>query len=533
MKKLFRRSIKKTLKESISNTDSLRDVFGALRGGFQYSPTISVLQESRVKIDKTRALYYNQEASKSNGAFMARSIINGTADYIDYPVCSFGDDTNLTALVNNWIKEYWISAIWQMYRTTLRDSECWIRLRRPFPNPLLTRDEEDVVTLEVVDSDRVVPYYDPVTNLLARVEIDSDKFIEDDRWTPDQIAATGARTYGRVHRIREIITPDAYYYYDMTTGQYLSEYQTENAWGFIGMVRVFNDYDSALKGGSSDLEQAYPFIIALHDVIVQTRANHAYHADPKVKFKLGDVDNFIRNNWPESFVDGKFTGRVSWRGRDVFFMESEEDAEFLEAKMNSTDSIGLAEFLIDCICIAAEVTESILFRAHTEGAVETDEFERFKKKIARKRTNFAESLQSIVKMATKISTGVVQRPVISWPAISVSDLASEAQAIDQITSAVELANRAGVISKKTYFAKLRQFYPMAMDFDTEQAQVLKEQDAEQAQQLKYATQNAKAQLSVNGQQPGTNGATANGHAQLPPGKTRLLLMPANSQGLGD
>lgn len=521
--KIFPNSVRRRLKElrsEVFDVNGLRNSMNALRAGFVGSPTIPVLRDTNIDADKARALYYNTDQSCAGGSFVAAPIIDGTADFIGTPEVNF-EDIQLTSQVNNWINDFWKSSIWQMYRNALRDTECWVRLRLPFPSPLLDPEEENVCLLEIIDADRVSPYYDPVTNELIRVEIETPIFIEDEAWNPDLIQATGARVYGRMHDLHEIVTTDAYYYYDATTGEYLEEYTMANRWGFVPLVQVFNDYDSALHGGKSDLEQAYPFMKALHDLVQQTRQIHTYHADPKIKFKLDDVATFIQNNWPDSYVDGKFTGKISWRDKDVFFLESEDDASFIEANLSENNSVNFAEFLIDCICIAAEVTEGVLFRAKAEQVtVDTDEFFRFKKKIERKRNNFQEAIQNIVKMATFISTRQARRPKISWPPISISDLAAEGQAMNQIISASEVANRAGVISKQTYGQRVRRFFPAMQDYAAEQQQVQTEMDKEQSDQIDFEKRLSEAKgsttpnniLNGNG---GVNGASRNGRARLP------------------
>lgn len=492
---VFKGTVRRRLKElraEAFDTDGLRTTLAALRSTFvgKTSGTIPALRETTVDYDKVRSLYYNKNSAVPFGAFVAAPIIDGTADMIGLPEINFDADVNLTATVNDWVQNHWRSAIWQMYRNTLRDTKSWVRLRLPFPDPLLDEAQQaDVCILEVIDADRVTGFYDPVTQQLRRIEIVTPVFMEEQPWNPSLFAATGPRAWGREHMIHEVITPTNFYYYDETTGNILDEYTINNNWGFIPMIEVFNDYDSALHGGRSELEQAWPFIKALHELIVQTRNIHAYHADPKIQFRLEDVATFIQNNWPDSYQDGKFTGKVSWRDKDVFFMQDTEQAGFIEATLNENASVNLAEFLIDCICIAAEVTEGVLMRAKSEQTnVDTDEFFRFKKKINRKRDNFQDYIQQIVKMATKISTQQARLPKISWGPISVSDLAAEGQAVNQIVTAAEVANRAGVISKQTYQQKVRPFFPGMRDPDSETTQVNKEQDTEQKRTLDYETQ---------------------------------------------
>lgn len=513
--RLFSNSVRQKLKEMNSVTlSSLRQNAGILRAGFMQSPSTSVLRDTSVNYDKVRNIYYNRDASVSNGAFFARSIVDGTADHIGLPNVSMKDD-NLDRLVNGWIKNRWQGQMWELYRNAMRDTKVWIRLRRPLPTPFMADDEDNDVILEIVDAEAVVPYYNPATKLLERVEIASTVFIEDAPWNQSMVSSTGARAYGREHKILEIITADQFLYYDQTDGQYLDQFALNNNWGFVPLLEIFNDYDTALDGGICEFETAYPFIQAFHDLIVQTRTSHAYHADPKVKFKLDDVMSFFRNNFPDSIdADGKFTGTVSWKGRDVYFMESAEDVDFIEASLNTNESVNLAEFILDCICIAGEVTESVLFRSQMASAGEANELFRFKKKVERKRNNFSEYLQVMIKMALRISTGkVVRVPELTWDAIQVSDLVTEAQALNQWVTGAEVVNRAGVISKTTYRESARRFFPNMKDDAAEEADVQRDQKQEQDAQVALERRMFDTQASNTNR--GVNGASRNGRVKLP------------------
>lgn len=507
--KLFPDRIKRELKEMTTRAYAgLRNNLDVIKGGFFQAPSTAALRNTTVDYEQARALYYNTNTRLNNGAFFAKPIVDGVADHIGLPIVTLQDE-NTDQLVNHFINDVWSSQLWEMYRNSLRDTKAWVRLRQPFPSKLLATDEENDVTLEILDAENVTPYYNPVTKELSRVEIALSVYIEEANFTPDLVAATGARVYGREHNLIEIITPDEYMYYDKTTGHVLDEFTTTNSWGFIPLVEVFNDFDSTLNGGSSELENPYPFFQALHDLVIQTRTAHGYHSDPKVKFKLDDVMNFLRNNFAESFdSEGKFSGNVSWKGRDVYFMESEEDIGFIQADLNTTDSVSLMEFVIDCICTSAEVTQAVLFRSGSVSSDESDEMLRFKKKIDRKRNNYADAIQKIVKMALVISTGSVQKvPSVSWLPIQTSDLVAEGTAMNQIITAAEVANRAGAISLVTYRGKIRQFFPHMKDNDDEMQQAQKEQAADQQTQLDFE----KKMLALNpGKSTNGNGGGPNG-----------------------
>lgn len=517
--KLFKRSVKTQLKEMRNPIGlGLRRNIDALKGSFFQSPSLSVLRDTTIDYETARSLYYNTNLRLSNGAFFAKSIIDGTADVIGIPIVSTGDQSS-DDILSHLINDRWKAQLWDIYRIALRDTCCWVRIRKPFNLPTSADDENNDVVLEVINAESVTPYYDPVTKELIRAEIVSDVFVEEQPFSPSLITSAGARVYGREHQIVEIITPQQYLYYDKTLQAVLDEYTIDNKWGFVPLVQVFNDFDSTLNGGSSDLESVYPFLQAFHDLLVQSRTSHTYHADPKVKFKLEDVNAFLRNNFPESFnAEGDFSGVLSWKGKDIYLMESTEDVGFIEANLNMNDSVALMEFIIDCICIAGEITVTMLFRSKAQVGGQTDEMFRFKKKIERKRNNFAEYIQEITKLALIVLTGrAITTPKVSWLPVQDSDALTEGQAMNQVVTAAEVAQRAGAISIDTYRSKIRPFFPQMQDNDTEaqaaQKDIQDEQDRQLAleKQLAQIQQGAKPTQTVNG----VNGAGHISRARLP------------------
>lgn len=524
----FPRGILSRLKEmSIRNpvTTGLRSALSALRSGFYDSPTTPALQDTKIDRDAARALYYNTIPNMRFGAFAARNIIDGTADYIGLPILTVGDEVT-DETINNWVTEHWASSLWQLYRTVLRDSEAWVRVRLPLPNPLLAPGEERIPEIEVIDSDRVTPYYNPTTRELERIEILTDVYMEDEPFNPANIYASGVRSHGRAHQIIEIITRSQFLYYDSTMNEMLVEFTTDNQWGFIPMVQLFNDYDEALHGGSSDLETVYPLFQPFHDIFDQTKTAFKYHANPKVQIQVNDILSFIQNNFPEALQDGKFTGKVSWRDRDVFFMqtgdtgETNEQMNFVKADLNIADAQALLELIIDAICIGAGVTEGILFRARAETADTSDEAQRFKKKVGRKRDNFAPYLRTILRMAMFVSMDNPVTAQISWNEIDSQDLIDFSTAFTNVVTALEVLNRSEIVSKATYRGAVRRFVPNMKANEEEAADAQADVQQENANQVELERQLAEINSlnsdTGNGNGGGPNsGRRARARAALP------------------
>lgn len=522
-----RRELKEQAGLSRSGILGLRKTLSSMRWGFFSSPSNPVLRDTTIDRDKSRSLYYNTDYTINLGAHLARPIIDGIADFMDLPILTVYDEQT-DAELNNLVQNVWGKALWETWRNCLRDTNTWVRVRLPLEDPLMAPDEKNLPLLEVIDADRVTPYYNPVTGVLERVEILTLVYIEDEQFDPMQAYRSGFHPHGREHEIVETITPTAYTYFDVTKQEALDGYTTMNSWGFVPLVEIFNDYDSALHGGVCEIETVYPFLQALHDLLKETKSAHSYSVNPKLKFKVGDVNNFLRNNFPEAFVDGQFTGKISPRQLEAFYMESEEDVDFIEITSKVSDSTALIELLIDFICMGAEVTEQVLFRARTEGAIESDEFFRFKKKIARKRESFEPYLQKIVRMAMKVSKGNPKLASISWPEIDPADLVTEATAMNQIVTACEVANRSGVITKSTYRAKIRHFFPTMKTDAKEESEAQAEQAVEQQQQIDFEKKLSEAQGgdSANGNGANRNGGGANSSRRFKQTGLPIEVVPA-------
>jgi hypothetical protein len=508
---IFPDNVKRRLKELRAST-GLRDSVGALTGSLMSLPTVATLRDTNISVEKARGLYYNTDPTVCNGAFFAKTIIDGVADHVGIPVCTT-NDPNTDKIIQSWLQDTWKPQMWELYRNALRDTKVFVRIRKPFSTELTAENEDNLVQLEIIDADRAVTFYNPITGELDKIQILNEVFVEDETNDPTRPGILR----GKNHQIYETITKGRYTYYDSTEGRELEELAMDNRWGFVPVVEIFNDYDSALNGGMSELETVFPFFQALHDLVLQTRSIHKYHANPKVKFKIADVMSFLRNNFKESFNGEEFTGTVNWQGKDVFFMESEEDAGFIEATMQTGDSVSLMEFVIDLMCVAGEIPEAMLFRAKAEYNTQTDEMFRFKSKITRKRSNFSESIIELIKMAQKVTLTKVLLPKMTWPIIDSNDQVQEATALNQVVTGSEVANRAGVISKKTYSDKLREYFPTMADYDTEQKQIDKEQSAEQQQQIDFEKKMEEVKAgSQNQNGGGPNSASARrARVQLP------------------
>lgn len=430
-----------------------------------YSPSMSALRtffteslfrrptmyRTTVNYDLARSLYRNDNPEYNLGAGFVKPIIDRAVEHIGMPKVESDDPTTDTFLTEC-IEDYWAPQIQQILRDSMRDSKVIVRFRQPqLTNPLFSSQDRQHGKLELLLPEECDITYSPTDpDLIERAAI-THWYEVDDRSDQDIVMGISPRIV--THEIVEIITQDAYRFYDKTAGNFLATWEVANAWGFVPIWEVWNEYTNDLGGGVSDIESVLPFLEAFHQVLMQALTAHEYHSTPKAVFKIKDIGTFIRNNFPEVWDAETGTiksgAAITWTGRQVFFMQPDEDTSFVEARSVLGDSKTLLEFLIDCIAIASETPRWALL-AENNARPETDiGVEPFEKKIARKRLMFAEPLRMIFKMAL-VATGKEPRTVrISWATIRTAELVSKGQAIQQIVLALDAASQHGWVADAT------------------------------------------------------------------------------------
>lgn len=405
-------------------------------GSFFHRPVMSGTQ---VTYDLARSLYRNDNPAFNLGAGFVRPIIDLSVEYMALPKVTSDNGENDTWL-NKCIHEHWAPQLQQVWRDSMRDSMTYVRFRQPnLNNPLFTEEDRLHGKIECVPPETMDLQFDPTDpDLVILAQL--NHWYEVDERTPEDIAS-GQAPRMREHHIIETISPDEYRFYDKTENRELVSWRTRNVWGFVPMWPAYNEYDVALAGGQSDIEPVLPFIQAFHEVMLQALAAHKYHSTPKAYFKLKDVYSFLRNNFPAAVdAGGKLIpgAKIELTGREVYLLNIDEESGFIEAKSVLGDSKTLLEFLIECICIAAEVPTWALLKG--VGASDKDaSIQPFEKKITRKRTSFSEFVVMLCKMASKAAGKEPVTVKVIWPTLRLADLAAKGQSLQQIVMALDVA----------------------------------------------------------------------------------------------
>lgn len=447
-----------------------RDSMRRLRRGFW--PTATNYGRETLSYADARRLYRNTDKNANLGSGFGRRIVNSVPDFMGLPMSATGDEI-VDEFLNNGIQNYWAAELQQAIREAVRDGDTVLRVRRHNPdNPLISPDEWETCYLEVVPPETVAIYYstDGDTTEIARAYVRHEVDMVIEGATSDSRALRQPQV--RTHVIIEEITPTTYRYWDESEGEWLDDQQRVNPWGFVELVEVFNEFDSAVEGGQSDFEGPLPFIMAFHDVLQQSLVSHKAHAIPKATFKVHDMMNFIANNWPDSFerdelgqIDpNTFNGQISWKGTEMIFVEPDEDVGFAEVTSSLGDSKTLLDFLLTCIAIASETPKSVLM---DQTAQDADEMIPFSKKIERKRYGFTKPIQQVCKMVLAINFMEPTKVPLAWEDITPDIALKKSQALQQDVMSYEVLATREVISDATIRRSLKRLIP-AMKSGTEE-----------------------------------------------------------------
>jgi hypothetical protein len=438
---------------------------GGLRSIFRMSgtpfPNAPLFDKTSINFDLARQLYRNDGEDVFLGGGFCRPTIDRAVEFIGIPAVSVGDEEIDNGL-NDAIQKNWTAVLQEMFRNAMRDSKTVVRMWQPALTPLVTEEERTACCIQIIDPERCTFLYDPqFPEVVERVVVQYDVAFPDTAIdiSPAGDPPRGQRPQTKLHRIWEVVTKDSYRYYDETDHQWLSSWAYDNLYGFVPMVEVFNEYDSSLSGGQSDLEAVYPFVKSFHEVLLQALKAHKYHSTPKLNLSIEDVYGFLSNNFPDTIDEnGKIQpgSSIKWQGREIIITGVNDKVGFIEAESVLDDSKTLLEFLVDCISVAAEMPEEFFMRTESGvGSSGTARFAAFSKKIERKRKMYEPVIQMLCKMHEAMNNRTPTRPEVFWDEVQPEELASMAQALQQVVMSLEIVLQRQLISDDTAREMLR------------------------------------------------------------------------------
>lgn len=418
-----------------------------------------VLNSSKVDYKLTRELYRNTNESYKLGAGFAKPIINTLAGFMGAPRFAIADkDTQemLDMTVNEWV-----SRVQRIHQFCLRDGDAYAYLANLETDNILYPEAKTRLECIILPPEQVTNIEtDPQTHKPVAYVLEGRH-----KWGIDK---------DKEYTIRQRITKDEIETQVEGEAPEGVESGTEpNKWGFIPIIHFKNEPEETEKYGTSELEAVEPYLKAYHDVMLHALQGSKMHSTPRLKMKLNDVEQFLEDNFPE-VLDAKRRGeeaRIQIHGRELLFMNTEEDASFIEVKSATGDAIGLLTLLFYCIVDVSEVPE-FAFGVHTPSshASVKEQMPLLVRRVARKREQVTESWQLLARMVLAMSSMITGKRyekydvTITWDAVVERDEKEYADTLKTLCEALNIALTGQFISLEAAVNLLKQYVDTMQDY---------------------------------------------------------------------
>ncbi len=460
------------LRQAVGEISKLRRASWFFNARNMYSAPYSLNVEGHVDYKRARDLYYNRDDNYKLGAGFAKPIINTLAGFMGVPTFTCEEEGAQEELDR--FMEGIRSIQQRVHQKNLVDGECFVRLvNLPDDSILYPENRKGTrLTARIIPPEQIPTgglEYDPITHEYTAVTI-----LAKNKW----IDANGERQeYSFRQRItaQEVVTT-----VEGNAPEGIVSREEANPWGFIPIVHFRNEPDETELHGYSELEPIEPFLKAYHDVMIHAISGSKMHSTPKVAFKLKDVEKFLRNNFPQVLADLQ-AGRpanIDMQGKELFLLNTDDDANFIECKTAIGDANALLEFIFYCIIDTSEVPE-FAFGVHiaSSQASTKEQTPILTRRIDRKREQVEESWQLFARMALAMLskvTGVKAKSYavdVTWDAVMDKDEAADAQTLYNVVQALSLALSGNFISMEAAVNFLAKFVDTMDEWDEEKTKI--------------------------------------------------------------
>ena len=432
-------------------------------------PTYALNDVSQPNYAKTRALFYNRLPPYRLGAGFARPIINAASGFTGVPTPSPVEDAPDAQefLQDQW--ELWLARLYLATRNSFRDGDAFVRITRDV-NRLDKR--QSAFNLKLLRPDRVFPELDPISGEWLYLDVhhyvtpprDSElkePYLLVERIEPEQITLKLPEG--------QHAPPDAEQRYG---GEGLRQ---PNPWGLIPIVQLRNEAEEDALWGTSDLEPLDALFRAYHDTLLTGLGGIQLFAKPKIKLRVGDRVEFLRQNFPEALAGQP----INFQGREVIILNgSEEDALYITADPGTAGVQTLLELLFFQIVQVSETPEFVFGTAVASSKASVSEQQvPFAKKVHRKRLQLAEPMQEIAAMYLSMGARVGLFPDLAaydcdleWPEVNPRDEQALANTLKARIDAFIAAIDAHIVSVETANEYLRPFIPAMLEWTNPEEQ---------------------------------------------------------------
>jgi hypothetical protein len=446
----------------------VRNVFFNVNNLFSAPYTLD--SQEHVDYKFARDLYYNRNDSYKLGAGFAKPIINTLAGFMGVPRFSC-DDPDAQEQLDDFMSSI-VSTQQRLQQKNLLDGECFVRLVNLDADGILYPESKTRLTCVLIPPEQIPVggiEFDPVTRRYTAVTI-----LGQNKWIDD---SGNEQTYTFRQRITATdIKTDIV----GTAPEGVVSKTEANSWGFIPIVHFKNEPDETELHGYSELEPIEPFLKAYHDVMMHAISGSKMHSTPKVKFKLDDVDAFLKNNFPTAYENiraGK-PAQIDMNGRELFLLKKEEDSGFIECSSAIGDAGSLLQLLFYCIVDTSEVPE-FAFGVHISSsqASTKEQGPILVRRVARKREQVTEPWQLFARMALAMiakTTGKKFKSyatTITWDAVMDRDEQEDANTLWLVVQAMNMALAGNFISLQAATEFLAKYVDTMQEWETDDPEI--------------------------------------------------------------
>ncbi|RIJ63615.1 phage portal protein [Rummeliibacillus sp. POC4] len=402
------------------------------------------LDSTKVDYEKTKALYYNTDDNYKLGAGFAKSVINSKVSFMGIP--SFkSEDKNAQEVLDDFVETN-ASNMQRTTRDALRDGDCYVWVTREEEKDASLYPEQAIrLIYNVIPPGQVADIIrEPLTGI-----VEEYKLVSYHEWKDENDYSKRSTIIQRIRRGERIVEVDG----DLPPG--VEEGTFTTPWDFIPIVHFKNEGDEGVYG-QSELEVIEPYMKAYHDVMLHAMQGSKMHSTPRLKLKVKDVSKFLKNNFGVKDANefAKNGGTINLDGKELLFLQGDDDASFIEVKSATGDAQVLLKLLFYCIVDASETPEFV-FGVHTPSSLSSvkEQMPILIRSIERKREHFADSWQRLARIVLAM-TGYsdnfsfdTYKTTLSWVNIDYRTGQEISQELLNIVNALNIALNNNMVSE--------------------------------------------------------------------------------------
>ena len=508
-----RKSLWKAVGEMASALrEEAQSIMGVVSNSGGYS-----LETSHVDYNLARQLYYNTHENYKLGAGFAKPIINSTVGFMGAPTFRCEDENGQVILDSHFNK--WTGKFIKLQRNWLREGDVYVMLVRADTTEneaykTLYKNEAFRIEMRFIPPERVTAVVDPHnSDRLLKIIIRTDVQYKDENnedvkytaievWTPEQHTIT---------------------YDGDNIPEELQPIEEANPWKFIPIWWLRNENEEHELHGRSELEPVEPYIRAYHDVMMHALRTSKLTSTPKLKLKLSDFEEFIKNNFSEEEIRNK---KLKMANKDVIFVGDADDAGYVQ--VSATNHETLLEFLFMCIVDVSETPEFAFGTAVASSkASVSEQMVPLAKKVERKRSQIEDDYRMLGRMlfamydnspGGEIGTVENYEVEIDWVDIDATDDKAVADTVKTVVEALVQAVDSSLISYEAAINFLARYidtmntFAGSEDEDGSEAEKIKTQREEfaktdEGQQMTNELSRVNEELEGGGTDDGTGDET--------------------------